>query len=65
MNWTDTLTLLLKRYSQKDLAKEIGLDEATLSRLKNGKAHRVDYETGCKLVDLERKERRRLKRAAG
>lgn len=49
---------LLECYTQTELSKATGVDQATISRLKNGKERKgLNYDSGAALVELHEKHK--------
>ena len=49
---------LLECYTQTELSKTTGVDQATISRLKNGKERKgLTYDSGAALVELYEKHK--------
>lgn len=64
--WQDIIKYLVSRgLSQRDIAKQVGVSQAHICDLANGKrGKRIGYELGQKLNDLHARELRRQKRVS-
>lgn len=51
--WRAMIGFLLEHYTQKQIAKETGIDQSTISKIKNGKPYNSPiYESGAKLIKM-------------
>ena len=63
MDWTSIIKELAPYYEQRAIAKQAGLAESAITRMKSGELTRVSYDAGCKIMEMVAKVRRRKPRA--
>jgi hypothetical protein len=64
MDWKTIVSTLSEAYAQKDIATYCNLDNAAVTRLKQGVLMRVEYSNGCKLLAMHRRAVKKLRREA-
>lgn len=55
MNLKKILGDLLKEYSQEEIGKEIGLHQATVSKIYHGRLKSIRLKEGLKLLEMHKK----------
>lgn len=53
--WYELITELQSKFSEKQIADRVGLQQSSLNRLKNGRIKEPLYSKGAALVELHRK----------
>ena len=57
-NWQEVVNELLRTRTQKELSKEVGISQGTISEMKNGATkRRLTYESGNALLELQKQDR--------
>jgi DNA-binding XRE family transcriptional regulator len=64
MNWKQIIIELGSVMSQKDIAKNISVDNATITRLKNNQVEDMKYGPAIKLIALYKKNKRKIRMKA-
>ena len=55
MKWQAVLQDLLTVYSQETIGKELGLHQATISKMALGQLKSIRFEEGLKLLEMHKK----------
>jgi len=55
MKWQSVLKDLLEVYSQEEIGKELGLHQATISKMALGQLKSIRFEEGLKLLAMHKK----------